>query len=84
MTEWDLHLSPTSPLIDAGTGAALDPDGSLPDIGLYGGPEADSWDLDDDGAPLWWMPGPYDSSAYPALGYDCDDTDPSLGPNSGC
>ena len=40
--------------------------------------------MDGEGGPLWWMPGPYDTSSYPALGYDCNDDDPDLGPNSGC
>ena len=35
---WDLHLSATSPLIDAGDPTVLDPDGSPSDIGAYGGP----------------------------------------------
>ena len=38
---WDLHLHPSSPLIDAGDPAILDPDGSTSDIGAYGGPDAD-------------------------------------------
>lgn len=39
--QWDLHLRPGSPLIDAGDPAILDPDGSVSDIGLYGGPLAE-------------------------------------------
>lgn len=37
---WDLHLQPGSLLIDAGDPALLDPDGTISDIGLYGGPGA--------------------------------------------
>ncbi|MEQ1503054.1 MAG: MopE-related protein [Myxococcota bacterium] len=50
----DLHLRDDSPMRDAGVGAA-DPDGSLADIGVYGGPGAPvDWDvyfrdLDSDG-----------------------------------
>ena len=82
--EWDLHLSTTSPLIGAGDASVLDPDGSPTDMGVYGGPEADGWDLDGDGAPLWWQPGPYDITTYPAAGWDCDDDDSSVGPAGGC
>ena len=81
---WDLHLSATSPLIDAGDPSILDPDGSPSDIGAYGGPNADQWDLDGDGYPSWWQPGPYDYSTYPALGWDCDDLDSNVYPGNGC
>ncbi|MBC8424246.1 hypothetical protein H8E07_09000 [bacterium] len=50
----------------------------------YGGPAADQWDLDGDGYPLWWQPGPYDFATHPALGRDCDDLDASVYPGSGC
>ena len=76
--DWDLHLSAASPLIDAGSG--LDPDGSPADIGAFGGPNADLWDLDGDGWPSWWQPGAYEPVTYPALGLDCDDRDPDVGP----
>ena len=49
-----------------------------------GGPNAGSWDLDGDGYPEWWQPGPYDYATYPALGWDCDDSDPDVYPGSGC
>ena len=79
--DWDLHLAPTSPLIDAGDPSLSDPDGSPADIGAFGGPWADQWDLDGDGWPSWWQPGPYDSATHPALGLDCDDLDPAVGPD---
>ena len=50
----------------------------------HGGPNADLWDLDGDVYPLWWMPGPYDASTYPAAGWDCDDSDADVYPGSGC
>ncbi len=80
--DWDLHLSSTSPLVDAGSDT--DPDGSPADIGAYGGPDASSWDLDGDGYPLWWHPGPYDPHSDPAAGWDCDDRDETVYPGSGC
>ena len=39
-TLWDLTLAAGSPLIDAGDPSVLDPDGSISDIGAYGGPSA--------------------------------------------
>ena len=54
---WDLHLAPGSPLIDAGIITIQDPDGSVSDIGLYGGPDGDSayyQDLDADGMYDGW------------------------------
>ena len=37
-TDWDLMLAPESPLIDAGDPFERDADGSVADIGAYGGP----------------------------------------------
>ena len=82
--QWDLHLDVGSPLIDAGDPSLLDPDGSPSDIGAFGGPGAGSFDLDWDGYPMWWQPGPYDHATYPALGWDCDDLDPDVYPGNGC
>jgi hypothetical protein len=51
-----------SPLLDAGDPSILDPDGSISDIGAYGGPNADPSvhaDSDGDGATFLW---------------DCDDS----------
>ena len=42
-TTWDLHLAAGSPAIDAGNPATFDPDGSVADMGVYGGPGADAW-----------------------------------------
>jgi hypothetical protein len=81
--DWDLHLQTGSPLVDIGPDGALDPDGGPADVGPFGGPGANSWDLDGDGAPLWWMPGSYLPS-YPAAGWDCDDLDDAVGPAGGC
>ncbi len=80
--EWDLHLDTASSLIDAGY--STDPDGTPGDIGPFGGPHADEWDLDLDGYPSWWQPGPYDHATYPGQGWDCDDLDPTVYPGSGC
>ena len=81
---WDLHLFTASPLVDAGLGTYIDPDGSVSDIGAYGGTYADQFDRDLDGWYSWWQPGAYDGATYPALGWDCDDDDPSVRPDSGC
>jgi hypothetical protein len=81
--DWDLHLQAGSSLVDGG-GSGTDPDGSPSDMGAYGGPNAGAWDLDLDGYPEWWQPGPYDALTYPASGWDCDDGDPTVHPGSGC
>ncbi len=80
--DWDLHLAASSPLVDAGDPGVLDPDGSFSDIGAYGGPDADGWDLDWDGYFEWWLPGPYDAATSP--GADCDDQDGTVFPGNGC
>ena len=80
--DWDLHLGPDSPLIDAGDPDLLDPDGSPSDIGCYGGPGAAEWDLDRDGYFEWWLPGQYNAVTSP--GMDCDDQDDSVYPGNGC
>lgn len=41
--DWDLQLSPASPLIDAGDPEVLELDGSASDIGAYGGPGNGLW-----------------------------------------
>ena len=80
----DLHLRVTSPLIDAGDPSAADPNAGPTDIGAYGGPGAAGWDLDGDGYPAWWEPGPYDSVTGPVNGWDCDDFDRYRYPGQGC
>jgi len=72
----------SSLLFDAGDPALMDPDGSTSDIGAYGGPGAEFWDLDWDGYPEWWLPGPYDSVTSPRM--DCDDGDDQVYPANGC
>ena len=41
--DWDLHLSSSSPLLDAGDPAIQDADGGRSDMGAYGGQEGSSW-----------------------------------------
>jgi hypothetical protein len=82
--DWDLHIDPSSPMVDAGDSTFLDPDGSCSDIGAFGGPGAGLWDLDWDGYPSWWQPGVYDYLTYPGQGWDCDDSDGAVYPGNGC
>ena len=71
----------------------LDPDGSPPDIGSYGGPCADGvdldgdgtldcpgWDLDGDGYNDYFWPGSIDDApdGFDPNDYDMDDRDPDL------
>lgn len=81
---WDLHIAEWSPAHDTGSDDLQDPDGSPSDMGAYGGPGGAEWDLDMDGFPAWWQPGPYDHATYPALGWDCDDLDATVQPGHGC
>lgn len=46
----DVQPRPGSPLVDAGSEALSDVDGTRSDIGTYGGPGANVFDLDGDGA----------------------------------
>ncbi len=62
----DLHLQPRSELVDAGTPEVLDADGSLSDVGAFGGPDSPAWDFDEDGVPA---------------GEDCDDRDGRAAPD---
>jgi hypothetical protein len=75
-TDW--HLSLSSPLIDMGDPTVLDPDGSRADMGPYGGPDGDKWDLDWDGYPNYFWPGTIHDAplGFYEEDYDCDDRDP--------
>ena len=60
VSDSDLRLRHDSPLRDAGDSACVDPDGTICDIGAYGGPSAsgawNAWyaDADNDGLPDGW------------------------------
>ncbi|MEZ4237167.1 MAG: putative metal-binding motif-containing protein [Myxococcota bacterium] len=58
-----------SPLVDAGDPSVLDGDGSVSDIGAFGGPDADVGAFLD-----------ADADGWPAM-TDCDDDDPQLAPD---
>lgn len=53
----DPHLARTSPLVNQGASGTADADGSLADLGMFGGPDGDGWDRDMDGVPCWFWPG---------------------------
>jgi hypothetical protein len=56
-TLWDLHLATDSTLVDAGDPSLSEPDGSISDIGAFGGPGGISGysdDADGDGMPDGW------------------------------
>lgn len=78
----DYHLEANSPLVDAGSSLIFDPDGSVSDIGVFGGPEAGRRDSDWDGDDIWWMPGTFDAGT--SAGLDCDDDNDSVTASSGC
>lgn len=77
----DLHLDVRSLLVDAGDPAtSLDADGSLPDIGIYGGENGSKWDLDLDGYYDYFWPGTFPHQPYGVdrSSYDCDDNDSDI------
>lgn len=78
---WDVHLSSASDLRNAGADFAAyrDPDGGRNDIGAFGGPGADEWDLDGDGFFQPWEP---DAVLDDTL--DCDDFDPAVHSGPDC
>ncbi len=75
----DFHLALDSPLIDAGDPSADDVDGSTADIGLYGGPLGDLWDLDWDGVGDYFWPGTIQDApqGFNPADYDCAPLDPA-------
>ena len=76
---WDLRLQAESPCRDAGPEQGeTDPDLSRQDIGAYGGPGADGWELDGDGFPQPWTVGQQEGS------FDCDDFNPDTYPGTTC
>ena len=76
----DVRLSSLSPLIDSGDNTILDPDNTVSDVGAWGGPNADNWDLDGDGFAAKWEGDTYVPSLDIALGWDCDDSDARVYP----
>ncbi len=69
----NLHLASGSPCIDmADPSGAADPDGSLPDMGAYGGADAALWDTPVDADGDGWSP----------QAGDCDDDDAAVHPGA--
>lgn len=80
----DFHLSDVSPAIDAGNpiNGERDPDGSIPDMGAFGGlPLEDwTWDIDNDGYLEYFWPGGFDARPEGVDGfYDCNDLNSTIG-----
>ncbi len=88
----DFHLATDSPIINNGVSTCLvdldgdgiesnelcgqDPDGSESDMGIYGGPSADDWDLDGDGLEDYFWTGGYCGnlpSGFILDHFDCND-----------
>lgn len=76
----NLHLSPASPLVNAGSLTQFDADGSRADLGVYGGAEGDVWDRDQDGTPDYFWPGAREQAprGFTPLEWDLDDGDPGV------
>ena len=74
------HIELASSFVDTGDPDLIDLDGSRVDLGIYGGLEGGSWDLDGDGYFDYFWPGTFDD--VPELVddsiYDRDDTDASV------
>lgn len=66
VTDDSLVLARDSRLVDAGDPEIADPDGSVSDIGAFGGPDAPTADADGDGYQAW---------------IDCDDSDAAVSPD---
>lgn len=75
----DFHLQRTSPGVDKGFGSA-DPDTTAADIGIFGGPDADTIDFDLDEVPDYFWPGTLLDApvGFDPADYDCDDQDPEV------
>ena len=76
----DYHLALSSPLIDQGTDAWSDVDGTASDPGAYGGPGGGTFDLDGDGVQEWFWPGSWQDAptGYRSEDWDCNDRDASV------
>jgi MYXO-CTERM domain-containing protein len=75
----DLHLAAGSPVIDAGDPSLLDADGSVSDMGAYGGPKGGDWDALDDDVDGWTVADgdcdDADTTIHPGVTDDCDGGD---------
>ena len=76
----NLHPALGSPLINAGDPAEMDVDGSIADIGVFGGEGGDEWDVDMDGVPDYFWPGEWSNApvGFNAEDYDRDDVNAAV------
>ncbi|MFM7200224.1 MAG: hypothetical protein ACKO6N_05485 [Myxococcota bacterium] len=74
------RLSSVSPIRDYSGKECVAPHDAPCDPGLFGGPAGAGWDLDGDGIPAYFWPGPYDPVllGIEPSAFDCDDTDPHV------
>ncbi|HND31991.1 MAG TPA: MopE-related protein, partial [Myxococcota bacterium] len=70
-----LNLAAGSPLIDAGHPAYRDPDGSVSDVGAYGGPGAAVFDADGDGSLSTVDCDDNNANIYPGATESCNGVD---------
>jgi hypothetical protein len=76
----DVHLSLRSSLVNAGESGSVDEDGTRAALGIYGGSQGGSWDLDGDLLPDWFWPGTLEDApvGFSPADYDGDDWNSSI------
>ncbi len=74
-TNDDLRPGSYSALLDAGDPEILDADGTVSDIGAYGGPGAQVWDYDEDGYDRGEDCDDFDADVFPGADETCNEVD---------